>query len=587
MFLQRNNKHLAAFSRSLLKNKNRKLNNKLVLSKRTLLTSTKKQQQQQQNNFKFKTASITTGIAALLILTSYYNSSNITNEPSKKGLRTISLDEFKKHSSPDDCWVIINGIIYDLTNFIAKHPGGPEIIKANSGKDVSALFNPIHASDLIDKYIMKKDIKGIIDPNCDFPKELITKALSPGETPESMALKEKLRQNLPSIDELKTIFDFEYICSKILPKNAWYYYSSGSEDEFSLRENHNAYHRVQFRPRVLVNVKDVDTSCTILGEKHEVPFYVSATALAALGYEGGEVSIAEGCAQGSFKIPQMISTLSSKTLTEISEAKDKFGGQDQWFQLYVNTDRSKALDLIKEAEAKKCKAIFITVDAPSLGRREKDVKLKAKPSRENGISKGLSTFIDPSLDWEDVKYLKKQTSLPVFLKGIQRKEDALTAVENGFNIVISNHGGRQLDHTVSPLETLTEVVPLLKEKGYKPGENVEVFIDGGVRRGTDILKAIALGATGVGLGRPILYSNSAYGAKGVEKCKDMLREEIAMNMRLLGVNKLSELNESFVDTQGLKYRSVRLSNDFLNEEVYEPRNIVEWDMALEAGDDDS
>lgn len=529
---------------------------------------------QSRTHFNKKTVGLS--VAALVLATSYINSKNVTNEPSKKGLPVVSLKEFTKHSSPDDCWVIINGIVYDLTTFISKHPGGPEIIKANCGKDVSLLFNPIHASDLIDKYIPKKDIKGVIDPECKFPDELVTKAISPGETPDSIAYKEKLRQNLPPIDDLKTLFDFEFICSKILPKSAWYYYSSGSEDEFSLRENHNAYHRVQFRPKILVNVKDVDVSCTILGETHDAPFYVSATALAALGNEGGEISISEGCGKGDFKIPQMISTLSSKSLGEITASRVK--GQDQWFQLYVNTDRSKALNLIKEAEEQKCKAIFITVDAPSLGRREKDVKIKAKPSRENGISKGLSTFIDPSLDWEDVKYLKTQTKLPVFLKGIQRKEDALTAAENGFNIVISNHGGRQLDHTISPLETLTQVVPLLKENGYKPGEDIEVFVDGGVRRGTDILKALALGATGVGLGRPMLYSNSAYGAEGVDKCKHMLKEELAMNMRLLGVTKLSELNESFVDTTGLKYRNVRMTQDYLNDEVYEPRAVVEWDM---------
>ncbi|XBW34914.1 hypothetical protein QEN19_000478 [Hanseniaspora menglaensis] len=527
-----------------------------------------------QSKTKFNKSTIGFGVAALVLVALYANTKNVDNEPTKKGLTTISLEEFTKHSTPEDCWVIINGIVYDLTEFISKHPGGPDIINANCGKDVSLLFNPIHASDLIDKYIMSKDIKGIIDPNCNFPKELITKALSPGETPESIALKEKLKKNLPSIDDLKTIYDFEYICSKILPKNAWYYYSSGSEDEFSLRENHNSYHRVQFRPKILVNVKDIDTSTTILGEEEDVPFYASATALAALGHEDGELGISNGCAEGDFKIPQMISTLSSKSLGEIT--KSRINNQTHWFQLYVNTDRSKALDLIKEAEKSGCKAIFITVDAPSLGRREKDVKLKAQPSRENGISKGLSTFIDPSLNWEDAKFLNSQTKLPVFLKGIQRKEDALLAAESGFNIVISNHGGRQLDHTVSPLETLTDVVPLLKEKGFKPGTDIEIFVDGGVRRGTDILKAIALGATGVGLGRPILYSNSAYGSEGVKKCKEMLKEELVMNMRLLGVTSLKELDESFVDIQSLKYRNHRMAPDFLNEKVYEPRELVTW-----------
>lgn len=519
------------------------------------------------------------------LLYSNTNSNKIVlNEPSKKGLPVISLDEFVKHSKPDDCWVIINGIVYDLTDFISQHPGGPEIIKANCGHDVSQLFNPLHAKDMIDKYIDKKYIMGVIDPKCDFPDKLVTKYDFPGETRESISLKNTLRNNLPDIDDVKTVFDFEYICSKILPKKTWYYYSSGAEDEFSLRENHNVYHRVQFRPKVLVDVSDVSTECEMLGEKRAVPFFVCATALAALGNESGELGIAEGCAKGDFTIPQMISTLSSKSLGEITSSRKN--NQDQWFQLYVNTDRTRALDLVKEAESSGCSAIFITVDAPSLGNREKDVKLPGKGKKVNGVSKGLSTFIDPSLDWEDVKYIKTQTKLPVFIKGIQRKEDALTAAKDGFNILLSNHGGRQLDHTVPPLQTLSEVVPLLKENGFKPGKDLEVFIDGGVRRGNDILKALALGATGVGLGRPILYSNSAYGADGVQKCKEILRDELAMNMRLLGVTKLDQLNESFVDIEGMKMKNVRLNQDFLGERVYEPRELIKWDKYDELTSDD-
>ncbi|GMM42689.1 L-lactate dehydrogenase (cytochrome) [Hanseniaspora uvarum] len=519
-------------------------------------------------------------LSTALLVSGYgvYNSNNnkiVHNEPSKKNLPTISLEEFVKHSKPEDCWVIINGIVYDLTNFISQHPGGPEIIKANCGHDVSKLFNPLHAKDMIDKYIDKKDIKGVIDPNCDFPDKLVTKYDFPGETRESISLKNKLKNNLPDIDDIKTIFDFEYICSKILPKKTWFYYSSGAEDEFSLRENHNVYHRVQFRPKILVDVSEVSTECEMLGKKRDVPFFVCATALAALGNESGEIGIAEGCAKGEFTVPQMISTLSSKSLGEITAARKN--NQDQWFQLYVNTDRSRALDLIKEAEKTGCSAIFVTVDAPSLGNREKDVKLPGKSSKEDGVSKGLSTFIDPSLNWDDVKYLKTKTNLPMFIKGIQRKEDALTAAKDGFNILLSNHGGRQLDHTVPPLQTLSEVVPLLKENGFKPGKDLEVFIDGGVRRGNDVLKAIALGATGVGLGRPILYSNSAYGAEGVNKCKEIMRAEIAMNMRLLGVTKLDQLDESFVDIEGMKMKNVRLNQDFLGEKVYEPREVIKWD----------
>jgi L-lactate dehydrogenase (cytochrome) len=180
------------------------------------------------------------------------------------------------------------------------------------------------------------------------------------------------------------------------------------------------------------------------------------------------------------------------------------------------------------------KALFITVDAPQLGRREKDMRTKLdaesavqgadgdQTDRSQGVSRAITTFIDPSLSWKDIPWFQSITKMPIILKGIQRVEDVMKAIEYGVQgVVLSNHGGRQLDTARSGIEILAEVMPILKQNGLQ--DKLEIFIDGGIRRGTDIIKALCLGAKGVGLGRPFLYAMSAYGLPGVEKAMQLLK----------------------------------------------------------------
>ncbi|SCV99413.1 LAFE_0A02630g1_1 [Lachancea fermentati] len=501
-------------------------------------------------------------------------------DPTKK---PIKPEEVSRHCTPEDCWVVIDGYVYDLTDFIDVHPGGRAIIEANAGKDVSKVFDPLHAPDVIEKYIAPEKRLGPLDGQ--MPEDRITPALTPGETPEDVAEKERLRQALPDLDSLINLYDFEYLASQILTKQAWCYYSSAAEDEFTHRENHAAYHRIFFKPRVLVDVRQVDTSTEMLGQKVDVPFYVSATALVKLGNpQEGEKDIARGCGEGSVKCPQMISTLASCSLQEIVEAAPS-KEQIQWFQLYVNADRSITDKLISDVERLGLKAIFVTVDAPSLGRREKDMQVKfsskSAPQRmkntsdARGASRALSTFIDPSLTWDDIIEFKKKTKLPIVIKGIQRVEDVLKAAEIGVDgVVLSNHGGRQLDFARPPIEVLAETVPILKEKHLD--DKLEIFIDGGVRRGTDILKALCLGAKGVGLGRPFLYANSCYGKAGVERAVQMLTEEVEYAMRLLGVNSIKELNPELLDLSSLGSRSVGFPEDFLYKGVYQKAQTAQF-----------
>lgn len=309
-----------------------------------------------------------------------------------------------------------------------------------------------------------------------------------------------------------------------MKKTAWAYYSSGADDEITLRENHNAFQRIWFRPKVLVDVTKVDFSTTMLGTKCSMPIYITATALGKLGHPEGECVLTR--AAKTHDVIQMIPTLASCSFDEICDAAED--GQCQWMQLYVNKDREIAKNIVQHAEKRGIKGLFITVDAPQLGRREKDMRSKydegaAKVQTDEGLvdrtqgaARAISSFIDPGLSWDDIDFFKSITKMPIILKGVQRSEDALKAVEYGLQgVLLSNHGGRQLEYARSGIEVLVEVMDALKKKGWE--KKLEVFVDGGVRRGTDVIKAICLGAKGVGIGRPFLYAMSAYGQQGVER----------------------------------------------------------------------
>jgi L-lactate dehydrogenase (cytochrome) len=309
-----------------------------------------------------------------------------------------------------------------------------------------------------------------------------------------------------------------------MKKTAWAYYSSGADDETTLRENRNAFQGIWFRPKILVDVTKIDYSTTMLGTKVSMPIYITATALGKLGHPEGETVLTR--AAKTHDIIQMIPTLASCSFDEIRDAAE--GDQVQWMQLYVNKDREITKRYVQHAEKRGVKGLFITVDAPLLGRREKDMRSKydgaaakvqtdeKSVDRSQGAARAISSFIDPGLCWDDIYFFRSITKMPIILKGVQRAEDALKAVEYGVDgVVFSNHGGRQLDYARSGIEVLVEAMDALKKKGWE--KKLEVYVDGGVRRATDIIKALCLGAKGVGIGRPFLYAMSSYGQEGVER----------------------------------------------------------------------
>jgi len=345
-----------------------------------------------------------------------------------------------------------------------------------------------------------------------------------------------------------------------------------------MRENRNAFHKIWFRPRILVDVEKIDTSTTMLGTKVDMPFYVTATALGKLGNPEGEVILTKGAKKHN--VIQMIPTLASCSFDEICDAAED--GQVQWLQLYVNKDRAVTRRIVEHAEKRGCKGLFITVDAPQLGRREKDMRSKFTDvgsnvqgssgddvDRSQGAARAISSFIDPSLSWKDIPWFLSITKMPIILKGVQCVEDVIRAIETGVQgVVLSNHGGRQLDFARSGIEVLAEVMPVLRERNWQ--DRIEIYIDGGVRRATDIIKALCLGAKGVGIGRPLLYAMSAYGLPGVDRAMQLLKDEMEMNMRLIGCSKISDLNPTLIDTRGLGMHTAVVPTDTLGLNVYDP-----------------
>ncbi|KKY27056.1 putative mitochondrial cytochrome [Phaeomoniella chlamydospora] len=479
-------------------------------------------------------------------------------------------EDIAKHNTAESCWVILHGKAYDVTEFLPEHPGGPKIILKYAGKDATEEFEPIHPPDTLDKYLDQSKHLGQVDMTT---VEQETKEEDPAEIERQERIK-----TMPILEQCYNLMDFEAVARRVMKKTAWAYYSSGADDEITMRENHSAFHKIWFRPKILVDVENVDLSTTMLGTKVDIPFYVTATALGKLGHPEGEVVLTRGAHKHN--VIQMIPTLASCSFDEIVDAAQP--DQVQWLQLYVNKDRSVTERIVKHAEKRGCKGLFITVDAPQLGRREKDMRSKFSDTgsnvqntsgedvdRSQGAARAISSFIDPSLSWKDIPWFKTVTNMPIILKGVQCVEDVIRAIEIGVHgVVLSNHGGRQLDFARSGIEVLAEVMPFLRERGWE--NRIEIYIDGGVRRATDIIKALCLGAKGVGIGRPFLYAMSAYGLPGVDRAMQLLKDEMTMNMRLIGASRVEDLNPSMIDTRGLSLHSTTVPSDTLGLGVYDP-----------------
>eukprot|EP00828_Plagiopyla_frontata_P047868 TRINITY_DN8986_c0_g1_i1.p1 TRINITY_DN8986_c0_g1~~TRINITY_DN8986_c0_g1_i1.p1 ORF type:complete len:384 (+),score=61.05 TRINITY_DN8986_c0_g1_i1:441-1592(+) len=373
------------------------------------------------------------------------------------------------------------------------------------------------------------------------------------------------------------VYDLQDLAMKTFAKEAKNYFMTGANDEIVIRENELGFQKIWLRPRVLVNVKEVFAESSILGYNFSLPLYISATALAKLAHPEGELPILR--AANNKNIIYMISTLSSTNLDKIF--KHKNANQQLFFQLYVNRNRTIAEDLIKKAENSGAIAIVLTVDVPISAKRERDQRQHAQAQsniqkqlgkeidKSQGVTQAVNQFLDPTVDWDSLKEFMSLSKLPFILKGIQTSEDALLAYHSGVSgIIISNHGGRQLDYSRSSIEILQEVSTAFEKEGIKG--KIDIYLDGGIRRGSDIFKALALGAKAVGIGRPMLYGLATYGQEGIEKVVQIMGDELKMCMKLMGCRTLADIKPQMLAAKHLNDHITLTPSLNLGVDLYEP-----------------
>jgi isopentenyl diphosphate isomerase/L-lactate dehydrogenase-like FMN-dependent dehydrogenase len=398
---------------------------------------------------------------------------------------------------------------------------------------------------------------------------------------------EKYKNNIELINRLKNrvvnnleeainLDEIERLAYSKLDMNTLSYFMSGANNEETLRRNKEQFKKVLLYPKILKDVSNTDISTTILGNKISMPIMIAPSALHKMAHEDGEIATAK--ASKNANTLMILSTLSSSSIERVAAANEN---GLRWQQLYITKTRDETIEIIKEAERNKYTGLVLTVDAPVLGYRERDFQVKFKVPQgifyENLINLGkdpnsalskyksseknldkvveetgknsalfsyFSSNIDSSLTWEIIQWLKKITKLPIILKGVHRVDDALKAQAMGVEgIIISNHGARQLDSVPSTIEMLYPICQALKKiKDNK----MEVYCDGGFTRGSDVFKAVAMGAKGVFLGRPIIWGLTCGGHEGVRKVLDLIRNEFLITMKLCGCTNVNEINEDFI-----------------------------------------
>ncbi|KAK4387186.1 Peroxisomal (S)-2-hydroxy-acid oxidase [Sesamum angolense] len=376
-----------------------------------------------------------------------------------------------------------------------------------------------------------------------------------------------VKNQSPEMAEVTNVTEYQAIAKEKLPKMVYDYYASGAEDQWTLAENRNAFSRILFRPRILIDVSKIDMTATVLGFKISMPIMIAPSAMQKMAHPDGEYATARAASAAGTIMHEFYLTLSSWATSSVEEVAST-GPGIRFFQLYVYKDRNVVAQLVRRAEKAGFKAIALTVDTPRLGRREADIKNrfvlppyltlknfegldlgKMDEAQDSGLASYVAGQIDRTLSWKDVEWLQTITSLPILVKGVMTAEDTRLALQHGAaGIIVSNHGARQLDYVSSTIMVLEEVVKAAQGQ-------VPVFLDGGVRRGTDVFKALALGAAGIFIGRPVVFSLAADGEAGVRKVLQMLRDEFELTMALNGCRSLREITRNHIMTEWEATRS--------------------------------
>ncbi|MFC4116512.1 alpha-hydroxy acid oxidase [Nonomuraea zeae] len=323
------------------------------------------------------------------------------------------------------------------------------------------------------------------------------------------------------------------------------YFAGGAGDELTVRANEAAFARLGLVPRVLRGAAKPETGVTLLGSRAAVPVLVAPTAFHRLAHPEGERATARAAAAA-----ETVMIVSMAATVAVGDVADAAPGADLWFQLYVQPDAAFTETLVRRAEAAGCKALVVTVDSPVMGLRERDLRngfhdlpehLCCENMRDGAHGDRVRPIVmSPELSWEDIDRLREMTALPIVLKGVTHPADARLALDHGVSaIMVSNHGGRQLDTVPATIDLLPDIVAAA-------GGAVPVLLDGGVRRGTDVLKALALGATAVAVGRPVIWGLAADGERGVTRVLGLLRTEVEHALTLCGCASVHELEPGMV-----------------------------------------
>jgi 4-hydroxymandelate oxidase len=348
---------------------------------------------------------------------------------------------------------------------------------------------------------------------------------------------------------LISLADYERAAMDSLDRGTLAYYAGAAGDELTLKDNVAAWQRYAIRPRVLVGAGHRDPSVTVLGQQRPHPLIIAPMAVQGLAHPDGELATARAAAAtGSI---MSLATLASTTVGAMAQAAP---GATRWFQLYVFRDRGVSRDLVAQAVEHGYEALVVTVDLPITGVRERELRWAAELStKPQMVPRGsdaadavtmtpaeFATMIDPDLNWSDIERFATDCPLPVVVKGILTPEDAILAAEHGARaVVVSNHGGRQLDTVLSGADALGPVVDAV-------GDRLEVLVDGGIRRGTDVLKALALGAKAVLVGRPLLWGLALGGAEGAQRVLEILLWEFDVALALAGAPRAQQLDRGFL-----------------------------------------
>ncbi len=338
------------------------------------------------------------------------------------------------------------------------------------------------------------------------------------------------------------VFEFEQQAKNRLPKTSYDYFASGANDEWTLLRNVEALKKIQILPRVLRDTSHIDTSTQLFGSRLPFPVLIAPTAFHELAHPRGEIETVNAVNQAG--LPMIVSTMATRSLEEIAEASTGL----LWFQLYVYRDRKLTNQLVRRAEEAGYRALVVTVDVPIMGKRENDIRngfalptgmrVKNFESVDLGkIKQFTDNQFDKSLTWKDIDWLRSITTLPILLKGIMHPADAQLAVEAGVDgIVVSNHGGRQLDSMPATIEMLPAIAEKINQK-------IPILIDGGFRRGTDLFKALALGADAVLIGRPVLWALACNGQESLTQLFDVYKTELTETMILCGCNDVKAIQQ--------------------------------------------